>query len=81
MVDQIKDSMIVNRTEIIKWFVDEYKPAYSERVLKTSVSCYDANTLNSCGACESCRRKYEAIKPFFKDSWKWFEKDIRKWKK
>ena len=69
-----------SKTDIVKWFVDNYPKDYVENVLKTSKSCYDANTLNSCGQCESCRRKYVALKEAgLKDTYKWFEKDIRKW--
>lgn len=70
-----------SKTDIVKWFLDNYPKDYVEKVLGTSKSCYDAGTMGQCGRCESCRRKYEALKEAgLKDTHKWFEKDIRKWK-
>jgi len=71
-----------SKTDIVKWFIDNYPKDYVEHILKTSKSCYDAETNGQCGACESCRRKYVALKEAgLKDTHKWFEKDIRKWEK
>lgn len=68
------------KTDIIKWFIDSYPRAYVEKVLKTSVSCYDQHTMKSCGTCPSCFRKWISLEAAGIKSWEWFEKDIRKWK-
>ena len=70
----------MTKTDIIKWFIDSYPMSYVIDVLKTSVSCYDANTMGSCGACPSCFRKWIALEAAGLKSYRWFRKDIRRWK-
>jgi len=70
----------MTKTEIIKWFVDKYKPAYAKKVLKTSVSCYDSTTDGSCGRCFACARKWIALEAAGIKSYTWFERDIRQFK-
>ena len=70
----------MTKTDIIKWFLDNYPRAYVEKVLKTSISCYDQKTYGSCGRCSACFRKWIALESVGLKTWKWFEKDIRKWK-
>jgi len=70
----------MTKTDIIKWFLDNYPRDYVEKVLKTSVSCYSEDTLKSCGQCPACFRKWIALESAGIKSWQWFEKDIRKWK-
>ena len=70
----------MTKPEIIKWFIDEYKPAYATKVLKKSVSCYDDKTIGSCGQCPACFRKWIALESAGLKSYNWFERDIRKWK-
>lgn len=69
-----------SKTNIIKWFMEEYKLDYVEKVLKTSISCYDIKP-GSCGNCVSCYRKWKAMEQAgLKNTHKWFKKDIRKFK-
>jgi len=70
----------MTKTDIIKWFLDNYPRDYVIKVLKTSVSCYDSNTMDSCGSCASCFRKWISLEASGIESWQWFNKDIRKWK-
>jgi len=71
----------MTKSQLIRWFIDSYPMDYVEKVLKTSVSCYDANTIGSCGNCFSCARKWLALESAgIKNSHTWFEKDIRKFK-
>ena len=70
----------MTKTDIIKWFLDNYPQDYVEKVLKTSVSCYDSRILLSCGECPSCFRKWIALESAGIKSFDWFTKDIRKWK-
>ena len=69
-----------SKTELVKWFVDNYPMDYVEKVLRTSKSCYDADTMGQCGNCVSCLRKFQSLEQAgIKDTHKWFEKDIRKY--
>lgn len=70
----------MTKTNIIKWFLDNYPKAYVEKVLKTSVSCYDETTMGSCGNCFSCARKWLSLESANIQSYWWFEKDIRNFK-
>jgi len=70
----------MTKTDIIKWFLDTYPKAYVNKVLRTSISCYDANTMGSCGRCPACFRKWTALEAAGIKSYDWFEKDIRRWK-
>lgn len=70
----------MTKTDIIKWFLDNYPQDYVYKVLKTSVSCYDSSILFSCGRCASCFRKWIALEAAGIKSYDWFTKDIRKWK-
>ena len=70
----------MTKTDIIKWFLDNYPRDYVINVLKTSVSCYDQNTMESCGSCAACFRKWIALEAVGIESWQWFKKDIREWK-
>ena len=70
----------MTKTEIIKWFLENYPQDYVENVLRTSVSCYDANIDGSCGACPACFRKWISLEAAGIESWNWFTKDIREWK-
>ena len=68
----------MTKTDIIKWFLDNYPHDYVENVLKTSVSCY-SDKPGSCGACPSCFRKWIALESAGIKSYDWGEKDIRLW--
>jgi len=70
----------MTKTDIVKWFIDSYSSEYTLDVLKTSVSCYDNSTWNSCGQCSACFRKWIALESNDIKSYDWFENDIRKWK-
>ena len=69
----------MTKTDVIKWFLDNYPKAYAEKVLRASVSCYDAS-MGNCGACKSCFRKWVALEAAGVKSYDWFMGDIRKWK-
>ena len=68
------------KPDIINWFIHNYPRAYVEKVLKTSVSCYDQNTMGSCGNCFACARKWLSLEYCGIKSYNWFERDIRKFK-
>lgn len=68
-----------SKTDIIKWFKSNYDYDYVIQTLKTSVSCYDKSTLNSCGRCPSCFRKWIGLESAGIKSYNWFEHDIREW--
>lgn len=67
----------MTKVDIIQWFIKEYGKSYAQKVLETSVSCYDEKTLGSCGLCKSCFRKFIAIYQAGIDCRDWFEKDIK----
>ena len=69
----------MNKTEIIKWFLDEVDQA--EELLRASLSCYTPLELSKgqCGACPACGRKFIALEDAGIDAADWFEKDITKW--
>jgi len=69
----------MTKTDIIKWFLDNYPQDYVINVLKTSVSCYDGSD-NQCGECPACFRKWISLEAAGIESWQWFKKDIREWK-
>jgi 7-cyano-7-deazaguanine synthase in queuosine biosynthesis len=70
----------MTKTDLIKWFIDNYPMGYVLSVLKASVSCYDDSTLESCGWCASCFRKWLALEYCGIVSYDWFEHDPRNWK-
>jgi len=70
----------MTKTDIIQWFIDNYPMNYVLRVLEASVSCYDENTLGSCGHCPACFRKWVALESCGIVSYGWFENDPREWK-
>jgi len=78
----------MTKTDVIKWFLDNYPRDYVEEVLKTSVSCYDywkgegiaGDHWGQCGKCSACFRKWISLEAAGIKSWDWFTKDIRKWK-
>lgn len=68
----------MTKVDIIKWFINEYGKDYAQKVLQTSVSCYDEKTLKSCGKCASCFRKSVAM-AYCGLNINFFENDITKW--
>jgi 7-cyano-7-deazaguanine synthase in queuosine biosynthesis len=69
----------MTKTDIIKWFIDNYPKPYVEKVLRASVSCYDTS-MGNCGNCKSCFRKWISLEAAGVKSYDWFMGDIRKWK-
>jgi len=48
----------MTKSEMVRWFIDNNLPI--EDLLKTR-SCYSNNTMNQCGKCNSCFRRWVAL--------------------
>jgi len=74
----------MSKTELARWFVDNYGKEFAEEVLEKTVTCYDEKEW-ACGECSTCFKRWIAYvnagldwRKYWKDKKPWESKEAKK---